>query len=141
MLHQKTDTGNTDPTDEAHNNWFATGFDQLDNVGIKTNRCHGKYDQKFAQSFKRSKCVCWNAKVYGNCCNNRGKQEVKDEKWKYFLEIYFLVPFCLSLMSTDKCQNQCDWDNGKCTGQFHSDSFIQSYRTKSIHGGATRFAA
>ena len=36
--------------------------------------------------------------------------------------------------STDKCQNQRDWDNGKCTGQFHSDSFIQSYGTKSIHG-------
>ena len=93
MLHQKTDAGNTNPTDEAHNNRFATGFDQFDNVGVKTDCCHGKYDQKLAQSLKGSKCTGWNAKAYGNCCNNRGKQEVKNEKWKYFLDILCIVVY------------------------------------------------
>lgn len=79
MSHQNTDADNTVPTDEAHNNRFATGFDQFDNAGIKIDRWHGKYDQRFAQSFKRSECVCWNVKAYGNCEKARVYDKVSED--------------------------------------------------------------
>ena len=37
MLHGKTGDRDTDPTAETKSEWFAAGFDQLDDIRIQTD--------------------------------------------------------------------------------------------------------
>lgn len=49
VLHNKAYSRNAYPAGKAHNDWFTAGFDQLHNVSIQTDRCHGKDDKELAQ--------------------------------------------------------------------------------------------
>ena len=41
VLHDKAYHSDAKPAAEAHEDGFATGFYELDNVGVKTNGTHG----------------------------------------------------------------------------------------------------
>ena len=53
MLHHKADHGDAHPAAEAHEDGFATGFNQLHNISIETDGTHGEHNEKFAQGFQR----------------------------------------------------------------------------------------
>ena len=53
MLQGKTGDRNADPTAETKSEWFAAGFDQLDDICIQTDCTHGEDDEELAERFKR----------------------------------------------------------------------------------------
>ena len=38
--------------------WFAAGFDQLDDIRIQTDCTHGEDDEELAECLQRSKYIC-----------------------------------------------------------------------------------
>ena len=58
MLHGKTGNRDTDPTAETKSEWFAAGFDQLDDIRIQTDCTHGEDDEELAECLQRSKYIC-----------------------------------------------------------------------------------
>ena len=58
MLHGKTGDRDTDPTAETKSEWFAAGFDQLDDIRIQTDCTHGEDDEEPAECLQRSKYIC-----------------------------------------------------------------------------------
>ena len=58
MLHGKTGDRDTDPATETKSEWFAAGFDQLDDIRIQTDCTHGEDDEELAECLQRSKYIC-----------------------------------------------------------------------------------
>lgn len=58
MLHGKTGDRDTDPTAETKSEWFAAGFDQLDDIRIQTDCTHGEDDEELAECLQWSKYIC-----------------------------------------------------------------------------------
>ncbi len=58
MLQGKTGDRNADPTAETKSEWFAAGFDQLDDICIQTDCTHGEDDEELAECLQRSKYIC-----------------------------------------------------------------------------------
>ena len=58
MLHGKTGDRDTDPATETKCEWFAAGFDQLDDICIQTDCTHGEDDEELAECLQRSKDIC-----------------------------------------------------------------------------------
>ena len=67
MLHEQADGCDADPAAKSHKDWFSTCFNQLDNIGIESNRRHGKYDKEFGQILNWGEKACRNMKEI--CCN------------------------------------------------------------------------
>ena len=51
MLHGKTGDRDTDPTAETKSEWFAAGFDQLDDIRIQTDCTHSEDDEELLSVF------------------------------------------------------------------------------------------
>ena len=80
MLHEQTDNGNANPTTEAKKDWFATGFNEFDDVGVESDCCHSEDNEKLTNFLHdrgeayRSNQI--NMKVSKYCCQNGSKNKV-----------------------------------------------------------------
>ena len=87
MLHDQTDACDADPAAEAHKERFAAGSDQLDDIAVQTDGCHGKDDKEFAQRLDRREERSRYAEVPCYCGNQRRQDEVNDEEREGFFKV------------------------------------------------------
>lgn len=116
LLHEEAYSGNSYPAAKAHDNRLASCFHQLDNVCVEADGCHGKDNKELAELLNRRKNRGVHAAVYCNGCNDGSGNKIKDKKWKNLFHAYLVLLIASFLFCPDKCQNQCDWDDGKGPG-------------------------
>lgn len=125
MLHTEAYGGNSDPADEAHENWFSTRPDQLYNMGIEADGGHCHDDEKLAEFLERAGNKRRKIEYRRH---DRGKDKEQNEPGKYFLETKCGASRCIQplfLPRTYEGQYQGDWDNSEGTREFHDRRLIK----------------
>ena len=80
MLHEQADAGDAQPAAEAHEERFAAGFDQFNDICIQSDGRHGQDDKEFAQFLQRFEEGRRHTETSGSRCDEGSQNEVNDEE-------------------------------------------------------------
>ena len=79
MLHYEAHYSDANPAAKAHQNGFATSFNQLHDVGVETDGAHGQHDEEFAQGLQRIKGFDSYTHVQSDGGDDGGQHKVNNE--------------------------------------------------------------
>ena len=126
MLHQQADGGNSRPAAGAEKDWLSAAFDQFHHVAVQTDGSHGHDDKEFGQLFQRCKHVCADAGMYADGGEHGGENKVQNKHRECAAETEISgAGRGFFFLCRDGSQNQCDRNDGQCSGQFYGDGLIQ----------------
>ena len=80
MLHYEAHYSDANPAAEAHQNGFATSFNQLHDIGVKADGAHGQHNEEFAQGLQRIKGFDSYTHVQSYSGDNGSQHKVDDEE-------------------------------------------------------------
>ena len=80
MLHYEAHYSDANPSAEAHQNGFATSFNQLHDIGVKADGAHGQHNEEFTQGLQRIKGFDSYTHVQSYSGDNGSQHKVDDEE-------------------------------------------------------------
>ena len=80
VLHYEAHYSDANPAAEAHQNGFATSFNQLYDIGVKADGAHGQHNEEFAQGLQRIKGFDSYTHVQSYSGDNGSQHKVDDEE-------------------------------------------------------------
>ena len=128
MLHQQADAGDAGPAAESEEKGLAAASDQLDDIGVQPDGCHGHDDEEFGQLLQRGKEGGADA-GHGAHRGDEGSQHKKeDEKGEDFFQAEsaaLLSAGLFRLTGAPESQHQGDGNDGQGAGELDDGGLVQ----------------
>lgn len=128
MLHQQADAGDAGPAAESEEKGLAAASDQLDDIGVQPDGCHGHDDEEFGQLLQRGKERGADA-GHGAHRGDEGSQHKKeDEKGEDLFQAEsaaLLSAGLFRLTGAPESQHQGDGNDGQGAGELDDGGGFQ----------------